>query len=145
MPPLSVEDGSPVRAPLGIPINTGIAKNCLFKGSPSGTFTNTCQSISQLLDTYSLMTRLEKCEMGRFKISPDSAYLLNNALDVYLRKLTKSSLGLVVSKSVDKFSGPIHPGLKGLLVGRHMHSDSDFRAAVELSLTILGEDWPLHL
>ncbi|XP_027362334.1 uncharacterized protein LOC113869962 [Abrus precatorius] len=168
-PPLSVEDGeevdqdfgspsiysrSPVKAPLGIPITTKREKNCLCKGSASINFTNTCQSIGQLPDTCSLMTRLEqKCEIGGFKVSADSANLLNNALDVYLKELIKSCLDLVVSKSVGKFSGPIHPGLKGLLMSRYMPnpvgsvsaSISDFRAAVELNPIILGEDWPIHL
>lgn len=167
-PPLSVEDGeevdqdsgspsiysrSPVRAPLGIPIKTHRAKYCLGKGSASGSSTNTCQSIGQLPDTCSLITRLEqKGEMEGFKISADSVNLLNNALDVYLKRLIKPCLDLAVSKSVDKFS-PLEPGLKGMPMSRYMKnptesvsaSISDFQAAMELNPFILGEDWPLHL
>ncbi|KAJ1414528.1 Transcriptional coactivator Hfi1/Transcriptional adapter 1 [Sesbania bispinosa] len=133
-PPLSVEEGeevdqdfgspsiynrSPIRAPLGIAIEYKRSKNCSGKGSVPGTVTNTCQSIGQLPDTCSLMKRLEqKCEMEGLKISADSANLLNNALDVYLKRLIKPCLELVVSKSVDKFSGPIQPGSKELLMGR---------------------------
>ncbi|KAK7307675.1 hypothetical protein VNO77_40939 [Canavalia gladiata] len=168
-PPLSVEDGeevdqdsgsssiysrSPVRAPLGIPFNTKRAKNCLCEGSASSTLTNTCQSIGQLPDTCSLMTRLEqKCEMEGFKISGDSANILNNALDVYLKRLIKSCLDLVVSKSLEKFCDPIRSGSMGLPMRSYMPnpngsvsaSISDFRAAVELNPIILGEDWPLYL
>lgn len=167
--PVSVEDGeeveqdseslsiyrkSPIRAPLGIPTYSKRAQNLLRKGLPSSTITDTCQSIGQLPDAHSLEQRLEqKLEMEGLKISADAANLLNNALDVYLKRLIKPCLDLAASKSVNKFSGPIQPGLNELprsrgvqkLTGSVPASISDFRTAVELNPTILGEDWSLHL
>ncbi|KAI4315050.1 hypothetical protein L6164_027898 [Bauhinia variegata] len=167
-PPLSVEDGeevdqdsgspsiysrSPVRAPLGLPTNIKGARKIWCNGSTSAAITNTCQNIGQLPDTSSLMKRLEqKLETEGFKISVDSANLLNNALDVYLKRLIKPCLDLVVSKSIDKFSGQIQHGFNGLPTSRYVQkprgsvlaSISDFRAAVELNPVILGDDWPLQ-
>ncbi|KAI4327367.1 hypothetical protein L6164_019838 [Bauhinia variegata] len=167
-PPISVEDGeevdqesgspsiycrSPVRAPLGLPTNIKGARKVWCNNSASAAIANTCQNIGQLPDTNSLMKRLEqKLETEGFKISVDSANLLNNALDVYLKRLIKPCLDLVVSKSVDKFSGPVQHGFNGLPVSRYVQkprgsdpaSISDFRAAVELNPVILGEDWAVQ-
>lgn len=168
MPPLSAEDGeevnqdsgspinfsrSPIRAPLGIPTNIKPAQKIFFNVSASTSVTSTCQNTGQLPDTCSLMERLEqKLEMEGLKISVDSANLLNNALDVYLKRLIKPCSDLVVLKSVDKFSGSIQPGLNGFSNSRYVQkpsepasaSISDFRAAIELNPIILGKDWPLH-
>ncbi|KAH1202492.1 hypothetical protein GmHk_17G048947 [Glycine max] len=168
--PLSVEDGeevdqdyeilnlfkkSPIQAPLAIPTyNRRPQPKYLSQGLSSGTVSDTCQSIAQLPDTCSLTKRLEqKLEIEGLKISTDAASLLNNALDVYLKRLIKPCLDLAASKSVNKFSGPIQPGLNELPLRRCVQkpirsasvSISDFRTAVELNPTILGEDWPLNL
>ncbi|XP_027347563.1 uncharacterized protein LOC113858950 isoform X2 [Abrus precatorius] len=121
---------SPVRAPLAIPTYNRRAQKRLCKGLPSGTVTDTCHSIGQLPDSCSLTKRLEqKLEMEGFKVSADAANLLNNALDVYLKKLIKPCLDL---------AAPMSP------IGSVSASISDFRTAVELNPTILGEDWSLH-
>lgn len=167
---LSVEDGeeidqdyeilnlfkkSPIQAPLAIPTyNRRPPQKHLSQGLSSGTVSDTCQSIAQLPDTCSLTKRLEqKLEIEGLKISTDAASLLNNALDVYLKRLIKPCLDLAASKLVNKFSGPIQPGLNELpmrrcvqkSIGSPSVSISDFRTAVELNPTILGEDWSLNL
>ncbi|KAF7828638.1 scarecrow-like protein 32 [Senna tora] len=170
MPPLSAEDSdevnqdsgspinyrrSPITAPLGILTNSKGARKVSFNVSEPPSVSSTCQHIGLLPDTNFLMKRLEqKLAVEGFKISVDSANLLNNALDVYLKRMIKPCLDLVVSKSDDKCRGPgpIQPGLNGLSNSRYVQkssepvsaSISDFRAAMELNPVILGEDWPLH-
>ncbi|TKY55628.1 SAGA-type complex [Spatholobus suberectus] len=151
---LSLYKRSPVRAPLAIPTYNRRPRKYLCQGLSSATVNDTCQSIGQLPDTCSLEKRLEqKLEMEGLKISMDAAILLNNALDVYLKRLIKPCLDLAASKSVNKFSGPIQPGLNELQRSRYAQkplgsasaSISDFRTALELNPTILGEDWSLNL
>ena len=163
--PLAVEDGeevdqdseslnnlrrSPIRAPLGIPTYNKSARTILRKELASGTAADICQ----LPDTCSLTKRLEQeLEKEGVKISVDAANLLNNALDVYLKRLIKPCLDLAASKSVNKFSCPIQPGLNGLPMRRCVQnpigcvsaSISDFQTAMELNPILLGENWPLHL
>ncbi|XP_061366759.1 uncharacterized protein LOC133309910 [Gastrolobium bilobum] len=162
--PLSLEDGeevdedseslniyrrSPVRAPLAIPTYNKRARKLSCKGLPSDTVTDTCKSIGQLPDAPSLTKRLEQIlEMEGLMISADATNLLNNALDVYLKRLIKPCLDLAASKSGNKFSGPIQSGLYGLPIGRRVQkpivSVSDFKTAIELNPTILGVDWSLQ-
>ncbi|XP_028764174.1 uncharacterized protein LOC114722335 [Neltuma alba] len=168
LPPLSADDeeevnqysGSPsnysripITAPLGIPTNERRARKAFFNVSACSSVSSTCQNSGQLPDTSSLMKRLEhKLEMEGVKISEDSANLLNNAIDVYLKRLIKPCLDSVVSKSVDEISAQIQPGLNGWSNSRYVQkpsetvsaSISDFRTALELNPVILGEDWPLH-
>ncbi|KAK7346916.1 hypothetical protein VNO80_21440 [Phaseolus coccineus] len=144
----------PIEAPLAIPTYNRRPQKYLYPGLSLGTLSDTCQSIGQLPDTSSLTKRLEqKLETEGCKISMDTASLLNNALDLYLKRLIKPCLDFAASKSVNKFSAPIQPGLKELPMRRGMQkpigsasvSISDFRTAIELNPTILGKDWPLNL
>jgi len=144
---------SPIRAPLALPTYGNSAQRLAHKGLPSGIVTDTCESIGYLHDTHSLMKRLEhNLETEGCNISADAANVLNKALDVYLKRLIKPCLDLAASKSVNKFSGHIQPGMNNLpqnrivqqLIGSASASISDFRTAMELNPTILGEDWSLH-
>ncbi|AES90672.2 putative transcriptional coactivator Hfi1/Transcriptional adapter 1 [Medicago truncatula] len=144
---------SPIRAPLALPTYGNRAQRLAHNGLPSGIVTNTCESISYLPDTHSLMKRLEhNLETEGCNISADAANVLNKALDVYLKRLIKPCLDLAASKPVNKFSGHIQPGMNYLpqnrsvqqLIGSASASISDFRAAMELNPAILGEDWSLH-
>ncbi|MCI26978.1 hypothetical protein A2U01_0048176 [Trifolium medium] len=91
-------------------------------------------------------------ETEGFKVSADAVNVLNNALNVYLKRLIKPCLDLATSKSVKKLSSQIQPGLNELprnrcmqkLIGPASASISDFKTAMELNPTILGEDWSLH-
>lgn len=172
-PPGSVEDGeevdqaagsptiysrSPVRAPLGIPLNTKGTRKVLCNGSASAFVTETCENSGELPDTSSLLKRLEqKLETEGLKVSVDCANLLNNGLDVCLKRLIKPCLELAGSRSVHEHIDQRHsraiPGLRrtGPVIYVPKPSEptfasmSDFRVAMELNPLILGEDWPTEL
>ncbi|MBA0620262.1 hypothetical protein Godav_006016 [Gossypium davidsonii] len=146
-PPGSVEDGeevdqatgspgtysrSPVRAPLGITLNT--------KGIGS------------------LRKRLEqKLEMEGLNISMDCANLLNNSLAVYMKRLIKPCLELARSRSGKKLIDQGHNWsmacLNGMQPMRYAPKQSgpisasilDFRVAMELNPLLVGVDWPTQL
>lgn len=172
-PPGSVEDGeevdqaaaspsihsrSPVRAPLGISISTKGVRKVLYNRLASSYHTETCHNTGKLPDTSSLRRRLvQKLEMEGVNVSVDCANLLNNSLDVYLKRLIKHCLDLAGSRSWQKHIGQGHgralPGLNGIWPLRYVQKPSgsisasmlDFRVAMELNPTILGEEWPMQL
>ncbi|KAL5064073.1 hypothetical protein RYX36_025810 [Vicia faba] len=136
---------APIRAPLGLHTYDNMAP------IQSGIVTDTCQSIGHLPDTHSLMKRVERnLETVGCNISEDAANALNTALDVYLKRMIKPCLDTVAS--VNNFSSQIQPGMNEFprnrrvqkSIGSASASISDFRTAMELNPTILGEDWPLH-
>lgn len=147
-PPGSVEDGeevdqaagspsiysrSPVKAPLGIPINGKGTPKLLHKSSTDAYYTGICQNHGELPDAYSLRKRLEKkLEMEGLKVSVDCANLLNNGLDVFMKRLIKPCLELAGSRSGHKHSS-------------FSASILDFQVATELNPQILGNDWPSQL
>jgi hypothetical protein len=150
---LAISRMSPIQAPLGLPTYDNRAQRLRHKGLSSGIVSDTCQSIGHLPDTHSLMKRLEhNMEAEGLNVSADAANVLNNALNVYLKRLIKPCLDLAASKSVKKLSGQIQPGLNELpqsrcvqkLIGPASASISDFKTAMELNPTILGGDWSLH-
>ncbi|KAG8641145.1 uncharacterized protein LOC110630553 [Manihot esculenta] len=172
-PPGSVEDGeevdqaagspsihsrSPVRAPLGIPLNTKGSRKVLFNRFSSSYHMGACQNSGELPDSNSLRKRLEhKLEMEGIKVSVDCANLLNNSLDVYLKRLIKPCMDLAASRSGQKHAGQgqIQPicGMNGVWPVRHFQKSSgsspvsmlDFRLTMELNPWILGEEWPMQL
>lgn len=169
-PPGSVEDGeevdqaagspsiysrSPVRAPLGIPMN---CKKVLRNSLTSACHFETCQSRGELPDTSSLRKRLEqKMEQEGLKVSVDCANLLNAGLDTFMKRLIKPCLELAESKSEKKLTDQgcysLRPGMNGTLPLRYQQKSTgpisasllDFRVAMELEPQRLGEDWPTQL
>ncbi|XP_045827715.1 uncharacterized protein LOC123919762 [Trifolium pratense] len=150
---LAISRMSPIQAPLGLPTYDNRAQRLTHKRLLSGIVSDTCQSIGHLPDTGSLMKRLEhNMETEGFKVSADAVNVLNNALNVYLKRLIKPCLDLATSKSVKKVSSQIQPGLNELprnrcmqkIIGPASASISDFKTAMELNPTILGVDWSLH-
>lgn len=147
-PPGSVEDGeevdqatgspsiysrSPIKAPLGIPINGKGAPKLLHKSSTGAYYTEICQNHGELPDAYSLRKRLEKkLEIEGLKVTVDCANLLNNGLDVFMKRLIKPCLELAGSRSGHKHSS-------------FSASILDFQVATELNPQILGNDWPSQL
>ncbi|CBI33712.3 unnamed protein product, partial [Vitis vinifera] len=77
-------------------------------------------------------------KMEGFKISGDCISLLNNGLDVFLKRLIKPCLELASSRSGQKHLSQKH-------AGSIPASILDFRVAMELNPYILGEDWPVKL
>uniref|UniRef100_A0A2P2K2H7 Uncharacterized protein MANES_13G113200 n=1 Tax=Rhizophora mucronata TaxID=61149 RepID=A0A2P2K2H7_RHIMU len=172
-PPGSVEDGeevdqaaaspsicsrSPVRAPLGIPTNTKGARKVLLNHLASFYHKETCHVSGQLPDTCSLRERLERSlEVQGMNVSLDFASLLNGSLDVYLKRIIKPCLDLACSRSGQKYVGQEHscstPVLNGMWPLRNVEKTNvssaasilDFRVAMELNPSILGQEWPVQL
>lgn len=154
----SVYSRSPVRAPLGMSIKGKETRKVLRTGLGTGFHTDSCQYSCELPDTRSLKTRLEqKLETEGLKISLDCVNLLNNSLDVYLKRLMKPALELASSRSRKKNSSELCNqvmfGLNGIRPMGYVHEENrpilaslaDFRVAIESNPRRLGEDWPIQL
>ncbi|KAA8545787.1 hypothetical protein F0562_020762 [Nyssa sinensis] len=139
----SVQSRSPVTAPLGISMNIGGARKALYNGSVYKYHPETCQNSGELPDTRSLRSRLErKLEMEGLGISVDCANLLNNGLDVFMKRLIEPCIGLAGSRC-----GKEHPRqLRRVQQTESICASTlDFRVAMESNPRILGEDWPIQL
>ncbi|XP_022752070.1 uncharacterized protein LOC111300719 [Durio zibethinus] len=170
-PPGSVEDGeevdqaagspsihsrSPVRAPLGISLNAKGMQKVPWNGLASAS--ETCQCRGELPDSSSLRKRLEqKLENEGLNISVDCINLLNDSLDVFMKRLIKPCLELAGSKNGQNLIDQCHnwsmASLNGMQPVRYTQKQSgsisasmlDFRVAMELNPLILGVDWPTQL
>ncbi|XP_010259915.1 PREDICTED: uncharacterized protein LOC104599183 [Nelumbo nucifera] len=165
---------SAIQAPIGIPFcsaSVGGARRAIPLSS--GSFPTSLNS-GGLCDTETLKKCMEQIAgaQGLEGVSTDCANLLNNGLDVYLRRLIKSSVELVAARS--GYEQAVHPLQKhqhhgklinGMLPGHQLQmqysngpmegmqrqrmcfpiSMLDFKVAMELSPQQLGEDWPLLL
>ncbi|CAK9181159.1 unnamed protein product [Ilex paraguariensis] len=154
----SIQSRSPVTAPLGIFVNMGGTRKTLCNGSVQNFHPETSQNCGELPDSRSLRNRLQrKLEMEDLSMSMDCANLLNNGLDVFLKRLIEPCIALAGSRCgkehVRQFNGQIMPGLDGILHGRHTQrplkpicaSMLDFHVAMESNPRILGEDWSIQL
>ncbi|MBA0772074.1 hypothetical protein Gotri_007512 [Gossypium trilobum] len=139
-PPGSVEDGEEVDQATG----TSASETCYCRG--------------ELPDSGSLRKRLEqKLEMEGLNISMDCANLLNNSLDVYMKRLIKACLELARSRSGKKLIDQGHNWsmacLNGMQPMRYAPKQSgpisasilDFRVAMALNPLLVGVDWPTQL
>ncbi|XP_027364983.1 uncharacterized protein LOC113872021 [Abrus precatorius] len=172
-PPISVEEGeeveqvagspsiqsrSPVTAPLGISMNFGCSRKLHSNVSLcSKYYPETCHSNGDLPDTRSLRSRLEqKLEKEGLTVTVDCVNLLNNALDLYLKRLIESSMGLAGSRFGNEHQRQYRQSVTGsnvLLPGRYIQTPTrsasasvlDFRLAMELNPQVLGPDWPIQL
>ncbi|KAJ7946145.1 Transcriptional coactivator Hfi1/Transcriptional adapter 1 [Quillaja saponaria] len=155
----SVQNKSPVTAPLGISMKLGCVCKTLSNVPIRGKYhTETCQGTGELPDTRSLRSRLEQTlETEGLGIAVDCVNLLNNGLDAYLKRLLEFFMGFAGSrrgtKHLKQINGQLIPGLNVLPPGRYMQAGIqsacasllDFRVAMELSPQVLGEDWPILL
>lgn len=154
-----VQSRSPVTAPLGICMNLTGARKSLSNVSVSSDYhPETCQNSGELPDTRSLRSRLvRKLEMEEgISVSVDCVNLLNNALDVYLKRLIEPCMGLAGSRCGNDHFKPLshqfRPGIGQMLSGRYAQraarstniSMFDFRVAMELNPQILGPDWAIQ-
>jgi hypothetical protein len=154
-----VQSRSPVTAPYGILMNLGGSRKALSNISRGSNYIpETCLNSGELPDTRSLRSHLEqKLEMEGIGVSLDCVNLLNNGLDVYLKRLIEPCMALAGSRcdneQLKSASGEFIPGLNGTLPGRYAQrqrksvnaSMLDFRFAMESNPQILGEDWPVQL
>ncbi|KAK8660534.1 hypothetical protein V6N13_051458 [Hibiscus sabdariffa] len=163
---------SPLLAPLGIPFcpaSVGGARKAPAVASSSG-FISYYDSGS-LYNIETLKKRMEQIAavQGLGGVSADCASILNNMLDVYLKKLIRSCVDLVGSRSTPELR--THSAHKQRTQGKldnvmrssnHLHMQStfgptnisheqeqqraisllDFKVAMELNPQQLGEDWP---
>jgi hypothetical protein len=154
----SIYSRSPVRAPLGMSISGKETRKVLRTGLGTGFHTDSCEGSGELPDTRSLKTRLEqKLETEGLKISLDCVNLLNNSLDVYLKRLMKPALELAGSRYGNMNSSEncnqVMFGLNGMRPMGYVHNANrpilasllDFRVAIESNPRKLGEDWPIQL
>ncbi|KAJ4963146.1 hypothetical protein NE237_023085 [Protea cynaroides] len=154
----SIQSRSPVRAPLGIPMNMGGARKTLRNGFLYTFHPETCRNSTELPDSRSLRNQLErKMEMEGIGISLDAANLLNNGVDAFLKRLIKPCVELAGSRAthehMKQVNRQIAPGLNGVWPDRIIQGPSrkisasmlDFRVAMELNPQLLGEQWPTQL
>ncbi|XP_039024128.1 uncharacterized protein LOC120156930 [Hibiscus syriacus] len=166
---------NPLLAPLGIPFcsaSVGGAHKTLPVAS-SGDFISYYDSGS-LYDNETLKKRMEQtlAVQGLGGVSLECASMLNNMLDVYLKRLIRSCVLLVGSRpthELRKHSAHTqqHQGklVNGLWPSNHLHMQSssgptevlqeqgqrrsisllDFKVAMELNPQQLGDDWSLLL
>lgn len=154
----TVQSRSPVRAPYGIPINTGFARKSIRSSSLTAVHTETCHNSYELPDSRSLKKILErKMENEGLGVSMDCINLLNNGLDAYLKRLIKPCMEIARSRRASDHSKQVNyqamQGLNGILPNRYMQRPAqsvsasllDFRVAMELNPQLLGEDWSVQL
>ncbi|XP_022750385.1 uncharacterized protein LOC111299454 [Durio zibethinus] len=166
---------SPLLAPLGIPFcsaSVGGAHKAMPVAS-SGNFISYYDS-GGLYSTETLKKRMEQIAgaQGLGGVSMECASMLNNMLDVYLKKLIRSCVDLVGSRSTHELRNhsahkqlPQGKLVNGMWPSNHLHMQSssgpievlqergqwcsisllDFKVAMELNPQQLGEDWPLLL
>ncbi|KAJ6854008.1 uncharacterized protein M6B38_100580 [Iris pallida] len=168
----------PLQAPLGIPFCTpsigGARRNLAQAASSFGNF-GSCSDSGELSRTEDLRRRMERISesQGLGGVALDCANLLNNGLNAYLKRLIKSSVELVGTRSGHRqtsqqqiYKHQIHEKpINGVWQGNHVHLQGggppldgltdpinrrsitvqDFRVAMELNPRQLGEDWPLLL
>ncbi|CAL0323208.1 unnamed protein product [Lupinus luteus] len=168
---------SPLIAPLGIPycsVSVGGAHKAMpVSSSSSSGFVSYCDC-GRLSDTVTLRSRMEQIAIvqGFGGVSMECANMLNNVLDVYLKRLIRSCVGLVGARSKTEPSKPpvSKQRIQGkvvnsMLLNNHLHMQSvsrpeepepehrppcsvsshDFKVAMQLNPQQLGEDWPLLL
>ncbi|CAA7015242.1 unnamed protein product [Microthlaspi erraticum] len=133
---------SPVLAPLGIPFNS----RRTVPVSTTGDFIS-CYDSGGLSETEMLRKRMESIAVaqGLGGVSAECSSMLNNILDVYLKKLIKSCVDLAGARSMNGVRPSIQTSNQPSDVTQEQHSVSllDFRVAMELNPHQLGEDWPL--
>ncbi|XP_045806033.1 uncharacterized protein LOC123899018 [Trifolium pratense] len=166
---------SPLIAPLGIPYcsaSVGGARKTLPVNS-AGDFVS-CYDRGMLSDTDTLRRRMEQIAMaqGLGGVSTECASMVNSVLDVYLKRLIKSTVDLAVARSAKEPRKPPITNqrvqgkvINGILPNNNLHVHStnklvepvpehrhpfsaslhDFKVAMELNPQQLGEDWPLQL
>ncbi|KAL7001878.1 hypothetical protein U1Q18_003024, partial [Sarracenia purpurea var. burkii] len=166
---------SSLLAPLGIPFCSASVGGS-HKPLPSASVSNVVSYFDSggLSDTETLSKRLEQIALlqGLGGVSIECANVLNNMLDVYLKRLIRSCMELAgVRPGYELKMPPAHKHwtqsklVNGLWPSNHLHMQSsgmpqepmpeqrlcssisllDFKAAMELNPQQLGEDWPLLL
>ncbi|CAN4081568.1 unnamed protein product [Withania somnifera] len=141
---------SRVTAPFGISLSARETRKVVCHRSAPLHSIGTCNSTRELPDSNFLKKWLEqKSETDGLQISTDAINVLNNGLDVFLKRLIKPCLDLAGLKSQQKcthhqavsVSNKMRPP-KYIQKPSNLFSASilDFRSVIELDPRILGED-----
>ena len=159
---------SPLLAPLGIPFCSASVGGA-YKALP---VTSSYYDSGGLYDNETLKKRMEQiaAAQGLGGVTVECATMLNNMLDVYLKKLIRSCVDLVGSRSTHELrkhsahkQQPQGKLVNGMWPSNHFHMQSscgptevlqeqgqqcsisllDFKVAMKLNPQQLGEDWPL--
>ncbi|KAF8074328.1 hypothetical protein N665_1113s0009 [Sinapis alba] len=149
----------PVTAPLGVSFcaaSVGGSRRTV-PVSARADFTS-CYESGGLSDAEMLRKRMENIAVahGLEGVSAECSSMLSNVLDVYLKKLIKSCVDLSGARSRqsrEEIVNGVWPSnslqiqasnqASGITQEQHQVSLLDFRVAMELNPTQLGEDWPL--
>lgn len=139
-----IHSRSPLRAPFGVSLNVKGTREMSSHGSSHSVDVETCYKNGELPDTISLGKRLEqKLEMGGLNVSTDCANLLNNGLDIFMKRLLKPCVNLASSRSLTNGMSPLtYVQNSSRLFPVSM---TDFQVTIESNPQILGEDWPVLL
>ncbi|XP_010438039.1 PREDICTED: uncharacterized protein LOC104721695 [Camelina sativa] len=155
----------PVIAPLGIPFcSASIGGSRRTVPNSTSADVSSCYDSGGLSDTEMLRKRMENIAVAQDLggVSTECSSMLNNMLDVYLKKLVKSCLDLAGARSMNGTLGKQSldkQQIRDKIVnGVHIQTSNqpsditqeqvsvsllDFRVAMELNPHQLGEDWPL--
>ncbi|CAD5329633.1 unnamed protein product [Arabidopsis thaliana] len=161
----------PVMAPLGIPFcSASVGGDRRTVPVSTSAAAISCYDSGGLSDTEMLRKRMENIAVtqGLGGVSAECSIVLNNMLDLYLKKLMKSCVDLAGARSMNGTPGKhslekqqsrdelvngvrtnnsfhIQTSNQPSDITREQHSVSllDFRVAMELNPHQLGEDWPL--
>lgn len=135
-----VQSRSPIKAPFGIIPNPRPKKRPRL-ASPS----EFCINTGELPSTRNLFGQLKRrCEAQGLSVTPECAFMLNQALDVYLRRLIKPAVDLVGAAGHQR--GAVGTSMEQSRVREtRTVTIHDFRAAMEMYPTLLGPDWPVKL
>lgn len=127
-----VHSRSSIMAPIGVSLNLGCSfkKKISFQDATNDLCSMMCRSSGVLPDAMSLRAQLEqRLSSDGIGVSEDCVNLLNNGLNVYLKRLIEP--GMELAKSRFGFCKKM--------------SMLDFRVLMESNRSILGEDWPIQL
>lgn len=131
---------SPVTAPYGVSVSRNVAHTpevgrCGFKDDSC---VESCENRCELPDSFSLRRCLEKkLESQGVGISLECADVINNSLDVYLKRIIEPCVSISSSKCRD----PRNLGWES----NKAVSMLDFRVTMESNPRLLGADWPVQL
>ncbi|CAN0927138.1 hypothetical protein LINGRAHAP2_LOCUS35709 [Linum grandiflorum] len=137
-----VQSRCPVTAPFGISFRAS------RKAIPyMSTVRSTCESSGELPDTRTLRDRLQQkllAEGGMMRVPVETANVLNNALDAYLKRSIEPCMSLARSRSRTVYDSSDFRFRQQMPQPR-IGSMLDFRVGLESNPQILGPDWAVQL
>lgn len=123
---------SPITAPFGVSRNATHTLEPVRCGFKDESCVDSCESRFELPDTVSLRRRLEKkLQPEGVGISLECADVINNSLDVFLKRIIEPCVSISSSKCRVSNNKAV--------------SMLDFRVAMESNPRLLGADWPIQL